>query len=62
MTHKNIPQTRRKTKVRQLRQLKLAHPVTSDKNFEISLLIGADHYWDFVEDHIILGNGHTAMQ
>jgi hypothetical protein len=44
------------------RQLKLAHPVTSDKNFEISLLIGADHYWDFVEDHIILGNGHTAMQ
>ena len=45
-----------------LRQLKLAHPVTSDENFEISLLAGADHYWDFVEDHIIRGNGPTAMQ
>jgi hypothetical protein len=45
-----------------LRQLKLTHPVTSDENFEISLLIGADHYWDFVQDHIIRGNGPTAMQ
>jgi hypothetical protein len=45
-----------------LRQLKLAHPVTSDKNFDISLLISADHYWDFVEEHIIRGNGPTAIQ
>jgi hypothetical protein len=45
-----------------LRLLKLAHPVTSDENFEISLLIGADHYWNFVEDHIIRRNGPTAMQ
>ena len=45
-----------------LRKLKLAHPVTSDENFEIPLLIGVDHYWDFVEDHIIRGNGPTAMQ
>ena len=28
----------------------------------ISLLIGADHYWDIVQDHIIRGNGPTAMQ
>ena len=27
-----------------LRGLQIVHPVTSDKNFEISLLIGADHY------------------
>ena len=40
--------------------LKLA--VTDNENFEISLLIGADHYWDIVEDHIIRGNGPTAMQ
>ena len=40
----------------------MAHPVTREENFEISLLIGADHYWDFVEDHIICGNGPTAMQ
>jgi hypothetical protein len=45
-----------------LRKLKLAHPVTSDENFEISLLIGVDHYWDFVEDYIIRGNGPTAMK
>jgi hypothetical protein len=45
-----------------LRQLKLAHPVTSNENFEISLLIGIDYYWDLVENHIIRGNGPTAMQ
>ena len=45
-----------------LRKLKLAGPVTSDENFEISLLIGADHYWDFVEDHIIRGNGQSINQ
>ena len=45
-----------------LRRLKLAHPMTSDEEFEISLLIGADNYWDIVEDNIIRGNGPTAMQ
>ena len=25
------------------------------------MLIGADHYWDVVEDHIVKGNGPTAM-
>ena len=40
----------------------MAHPITREENFEISLLIGADHYWDFIEDHIIRGNGPTAMQ
>ena len=44
-----------------LKGLHLAHPVTSTEQFVINLLIGADHYWDVVEDHIIKGNGPTAM-
>jgi len=44
-----------------LRELPLAHPVTVDESFKISLLIGVDHYWDIVEDNIIRGNGPTAM-
>ena len=44
-----------------LRGLKLAHPVTSDENFAIYLLIGADHYWDIVEDTVIRGQGPTAV-
>ena len=42
--------------------LKLAHPVTRDNAFTISLLIGADHYWDIVEDEIIRGKGPTAVR
>ena len=41
--------------------IKLAHPVTDDENFEISILIGADYYWTFVEDHTIRGTGPTAV-
>ena len=45
-----------------LQGLSLAHPVTKPATtFEISLLIGADYYWDIVENHIIRGNGPTAM-
>ena len=36
-----------------LRGLKLAHPITNEHNFHISVLIGADYYWSFVEDKII---------
>ena len=42
--------------------LKLAHSVTRDTAFTISLLIGADHYWDIVEDEIIRGKGPTAVR
>jgi len=45
-----------------LRGLKLAHPVTENENFEISVLIGADYYWHFVGDHVIRGTGPTAVQ
>ena len=40
----------------------LAHPGTSDSTFQISMLIGADFYWDIVEDHVIRGNGPTAVK
>ena len=45
-----------------LKGLRLAHPVTKDDYFEISLLIGADHYWDFIEDKVIRGDGPIAMK
>ena len=40
----------------------LAHPITSDDQLKISLLIGADHYWDIVEDKIVRGSGPTAAK
>ena len=58
-------QNRIRTNVRTLPYLKgtpLAHPITSDEKFEVSLLIGADHYWEIVQDHIIRGAGPTAME
>ena len=40
----------------------LAHPLTADREFEISLLIGADHYWDIAGDHVVRGMGPTAVE
>ena len=45
-----------------LQGLTLAHPVTSDENFSISVLIGADYYWQFIQDHVVRGDGPTAVQ
>ena len=45
-----------------LRSLKLAHPMTDDEQFEISLLIGADHYWKIVQNKTVRGNGPTAIR
>ena len=45
-----------------LRGLKLAHPVTSNKTFTMSLLIGTDYYWKFVQDTIIRGDGPVAQE
>ena len=45
-----------------LQKLPLAHPVTGDENFNISVFIGADYYWDFVQDHVVRGPGPTAVQ
>ena len=45
-----------------LQGLRLAHPVTSDENFHIFILIGADFYWQFIQDRIIRGEGPTAVE
>ena len=42
--------------------IRLAHPIESAEKFPITLLVGADHYWDIVGDDIIQGDGPTAMQ
>ena len=44
-----------------LRTLTLAHPPSDYETMDITLLIGADHYWDFVGDHVIRGNGPVAV-
>ena len=45
-----------------LQKLPLAHPLSTDKQFDISLLVGADHYWDIVGDVIVRGDGPTAVE
>ena len=45
-----------------LQGLKLAHPANGGSNFPVSLLIGADYYWTFVQDNIVRGNGPVAQQ
>ena len=50
------------TRLTYLKGLRLAHPTTLNDDFEISLLIGADFYWDFIEDEVIRGDGPTAVK
>ncbi|XP_056020449.1 uncharacterized protein LOC130054508 [Ostrea edulis] len=45
-----------------LRYLKLAHTNPSDQPFEIEIPIGADYYWDFIMNHVVRGNGPTAVK
>jgi len=45
-----------------LQGLRLAHPVSSVEELDISLLIGVDHYWDIVGIDIVRGRGPTVMQ
>ena len=45
-----------------LQSLKLAHPVTGLDYFEIAFLIGADNYWNIVQNRVIRGNGPTAVE
>ena len=58
---KNIT-NERVTHLPYLKGLPLAHPVTTDENFRISLLIGVDHHWDIIEDDIIRGDNPTAVR
>ncbi|XP_060596649.1 uncharacterized protein LOC132750656 [Ruditapes philippinarum] len=55
-------QIRAATHLPYLRGLKLAHPVPEVDTFNISLLIGADRYWEIIGDRIIRGDGPTAVQ
>ena len=43
-----------------LRGLPLAHPVQAIDKFDISLLVGADFYWQIVQDRVVRGNGPTG--
>ena len=45
-----------------LKGLKLAHPVTANEQFDISLLIGVDYYWKIVQDEVIRGDGPIAVK
>ena len=56
----NISQTIRS--LPHLIELKFAHSAQSTECFEIDLLIGADHYWDNIEDKLIRGKGPTTVQ
>ena len=51
------------TQLPHLQNLQLTHPLAAEQEFEISLLVGADHYWDIVGDHIVRGvaGGPTAV-
>ena len=53
---------RKAAKLPYLSGIELAHPVTTNDNFHISLLVGADYYWSIVENHIIRGEGPTAVK
>ena len=50
------------SKLPYLKDLRLAHPITEDDNFEITILVGADYYWTFVQDQVIHGDGPTAVK
>ena len=45
-----------------LHGLTLAHPITGDEQFDVSLLIRVDYYWKIVGNHVVRGDGPTAVQ
>ncbi|XP_063400011.1 uncharacterized protein LOC134684639 [Mytilus trossulus] len=53
---------RKAAKLSYLSEIKLAHPVTANDNFQVSVLVGADYYWSIIENHIIRGDGPTAVK
>ena len=54
VTHAQLPH---------LQNLQLAHLLDAEQEFEISLLVGVNHYWDIVGNHIVRGvkGGPTAV-
>jgi len=45
-----------------LKGLKLANPLTAGEQFNITLLIGTDYYWQVVENEIVRGQCPVAMK
>ena len=46
-----------------IKGLKLAHPITdTDDDFKISLLIGANYFWQIIQNKVIKGDGRTAVK
>ena len=45
-----------------LKGLSLAQINVDDSPFTVDILIGADHYWDMVENEVIKGPGPTAAK
>ena len=45
-----------------LEGLKFAQPVTANGKLDIGILVGADHYWDFIEGTFICGDGPTMAK
>ncbi|XP_065896277.1 uncharacterized protein [Dysidea avara] len=45
-----------------LRGLHLAHPVQANDKFDIPLLVGADFYWQIVQDRVVRENSPTAVE
>jgi len=39
----------------------ISHPLSNADMIQMQVLIGADFYWDLVGDHVIWGNGPTAV-
>ena len=44
-----------------LEGLQLAHPISSAEQLSITLLIGADQYWNNVKYHVVRGYGPTVF-
>ncbi|XP_060554822.1 uncharacterized protein LOC132715774 [Ruditapes philippinarum] len=59
-----LPNLQRNVKcLKYIEGLKLAHRITDiDDDFEISLLIGADYFWQIVQNKVVRGNGPTAVK
>ena len=48
-------------KLPHLGRLKIENPISHEPEFSVLILIGADHYWSFVQDHITQGDGPAVQ-
>lgn len=57
-----VPLSNIQREVTSLKYMRTEPSVTDENVFEIFLLIGADSYWKIVQNHVVRGNGPTAVQ